>query len=269
MQKTILITGSTDGIGLVTAEKLAELGHRVLLHGRNPAKLKAAEERVSRHSSQNLVSGYVADLSQIDEVDSLASSISAEIDALDVIINNAGVFKTSQPITADGHDVRFVVNTLAPYRLTQRLMPLLTGEARVVNLSSAAQSPVDLDALAGRSRIAEDFTAYAQSKLALTMWTTQMAKTAAPMIVSVNPGSLLGSKMVKDAFGVDGGDLNIGADILVRAALSDEFANASGQYFDNDSGSFAPPHPDAGDMQKCAAVVAAVESTLAEMASPA
>jgi NAD(P)-dependent dehydrogenase (short-subunit alcohol dehydrogenase family) len=108
----------------------------------------------------------------------------------------------------------------------------------VVNLSSAAQSPVDPRALARQGRLS-DGAAYAQSKLALTMWFRSMAlsiKDEGPAIIAVNPRSMLGSKMVKQAYGVVGGDLRIGAEILARAALSDEFAAASGQYFDNDSG---------------------------------
>lgn len=78
----------------------------------------------------------------------------------------------------------------------------------------------------------------------------------------MNPASLLGSKMVKEGFGVAGKDLSIGVDILVRAALSDEFANASGKYFDNDKGRFADPHPDALDDGKCKQVLAAIEIIL-------
>ena len=81
-----------------------------------------------------------------------------------------------------------------------------------------------------------------------------------PAIIAVNPGSMLGSKMVKEGFGVDGGDISIGAEILTRAALSEEFATASGQYFDNDSGKFAAPHRDALDAQKCEAIVGVIET---------
>ena len=165
----------------------------------------------------------------------------------------------------DGADVRFVVNTLAPYLLTQKLGPLMAADGRVVNLSSAAQASVDLEALAGRRRV-DDMEAYAQSKLALTMWTRAMAEKRGgddPMIVAVNPGSLLASKMVKEGFGVPGNDLGIGADILIRAALSDEFADANGKYFDNDSRRFSNPHPDAMDMSKCTAVIQQIEAAIA------
>ncbi len=157
-----------------------------------------------------------------------------------------------------------MVNTLAPYLLTQRLLPLLGPSGRVVNLSSAAQAPVDLQALTGQTPLA-DMPAYAQSKLALTMWSRSQGlahKADGPMIVAVNPGSLLATRMVKEGFGVAGNDIRIGADILERAALSEEFAGAHGQYFDNDSGRFAPPHADALDPAECDAVMRVIETVL-------
>jgi hypothetical protein len=86
-----------------------------------------------------------------------------------------------------------------------------------------------------------------------------------PAIIAVNPRSMLGSKMVKEAYGVSGGDLRIGAEILSRAALSDEFATASGKYFDNDVGQFASPHPDALDPQKTGEIVRVIEAVLAKI----
>ena len=91
--------------------------------------------------------------------------------------------------------------------------------------------------------------AYAQSKLAITIWSAELAKflPSGPIFIAVNPGSLLASKMVHEGFGIAGKDINIGADILVRASLDPEFENASGKYFDNDTGHFAAPHPAASD----------------------
>jgi NAD(P)-dependent dehydrogenase (short-subunit alcohol dehydrogenase family) len=202
------------------------------------------------------------------DVEALAKAVADKHDKLDILINNAGVFKTSDPITQDRLDVRFAVNTIAPYLLTQRLLPLIGASGRIINVSSAAQSPVDPEALVGRGKLS-DMAAYAQSKLAITMWSRNMALSLGddgPVIVAVNPGSMLGSKMVKQAFGVDGGDLRIGAEILIRAALSDEFAAASGKYFDNDSGRFASPHPDALNEQKCENIVRVIKAVLAEIA---
>jgi NAD(P)-dependent dehydrogenase (short-subunit alcohol dehydrogenase family) len=148
--------------------------------------------------------------------------------------------------------------------LTQRFLPLLGSSARVINLSSAAQSTVDPKALAGQVRLSAG-AAYAQSKLALTMWSRSLAlslEDRGPAIVAVNPGSMLGTKMVKQAYGVAGDDVGKGAEILVRAALEDEFAAASGLYFDNDSGNFAAPHPDALDARMSQEVVGAIETVL-------
>jgi NAD(P)-dependent dehydrogenase (short-subunit alcohol dehydrogenase family) len=268
MQKTILVTGSTDGIGWETAKMLVLAGHHVLLHGRNSAKLEKVERALSALPGGGVVESYVADLSHMADVEALAKAVAERHTELDVLINNAGVYGVSDSITQDGIDARFAVNTIAPYLLTQRLLPLLGNSGRVINVSSAAQSPVDPQALAGRVRLSEA-AAYAQSKLALTMWSRDMARTLkddGPAIIAVNPGSMLGSKMVKEAFGVAGGDLRIGAEILNRVALADEFGAASGRYFDNDSGQFASPHPNALDPRKCSEIVRLIEMVLAEIA---
>ena len=266
MQKTILVTGSTDGIGLETARMLVQLGHNVILHGRNPEKLEEVARTLSALSDCGRVESYVADLSRMAAVEELAAAVAEKRANIDVLINNAGVFSTPDPITPDGLDVRFAVNTIAPYLLTKMLLPLLGTSGRVINLSSAAQAPVDSEALVGRNRL-PDGAVYAQSKLALTMWSRSMAfalKDDGPAIIAVNPRSFLGSKMVKQAYGVAGGDLRIGAEILCRASLSDEFAGASGQYFDNDSGQFASPHPDAMNPKKCEEIVRVFEAVLAK-----
>ena len=267
MHKAILVTGSTDGIGLETAKVFYSMGHHVLLHGRGPAKLESAEKALTAIPGGGQLDSYVADLSYMAGVDRLAEAVKEKHSTIDVLINNAGVYKTADTITRDGFDVRFAVNALAPCLLTKRLMPQLHSNSRVINLSSAAQSPVDPHALAGRAHIADDYTAYAQSKLALTMWSIHLASELGnngPVILAVNPGSLLATKMVKEGFGMAGKDIGIGVDILVRLALDDEFENASGLYFDNDAGQFASPHSDALDAQKCEKIVDVMEDALAK-----
>lgn len=261
MSKKILITGSTDGIGLLTAKTLSSSGHTVLLHGRNKIKLDKAQKEVGGESDS-----YIADLSRMEDVHALAASVSKQHSQLDVIINNAGILKAGETQTADGYDVRFMVNTFAPYALTRALLPSLATDARVVNLSSAAQAPVNLDALYGRKRL-EDMEAYAQSKLAITIWSREMAKelTNGPVVVAVNPGSLLASKMVKEGFGVDGNDLQIGADILCDAATGESFSNSSGKYFDNDRGAFSQPHAAALDASHSAEVMQGIEAVVAKL----
>lgn len=265
MKKTILVTGSTDGLGLETARMLVSRGHHVLLHGRNPSKLATAEQELQTLPGEGSVESHLADLSGMAEVKALASAVVEKHERLDVLINNAGVFAVIDPLTQDGLDVRFAVNTIAPYLLTRCLLPLLGKSGRAVNLSSAAQSPVNPAALAGKVGLSDN-AAYAQSKLALTMWSRDLALALGdegPAVIAVNPGSFLGTKMVKQAYGRDGQDVGIGADILYRAALSDEFARASGQYFDNDNGRFASPHPDALDPGKTQEIVRTIEMVLA------
>ena len=255
--KTILITGATDGIGFEAAKTLAADGHRVLLHGRNAEKLAKAEAAIGAAGS------YLADLASLEAATALGAAVAADHPALDVLINNAGVLKPGAR-TADGFDNRFAVNAFAPFLLTHALKAALGPQSRVVNLSSAAQRPVEIAALKGEKTLS-DMDAYAQSKLALTMWSRRAglaAQAGGPLYVAVNPGSLLATKMVKTGFGVDGSDIRIGADILVRAAVHDSFAGAQGAYFDNDERRFADPHHDALDDAKCDAVVAAIKAAV-------
>ncbi|MBN48952.1 MAG: oxidoreductase [Spongiibacteraceae bacterium] len=247
MKKTLLITGSTDGIGLETAKALLKSGHRVLMHGRNREKLHAINEYLTDLGYASQTTFFLADLSELADVYRLASDVIAHVDNIDVLINNAGIFKTPNTVASNGIDVRFMVNTVAPWVLTRELRPVFADDARLINLSSAAQAPVDLPAMRGETRIADDFNAYAQSKLALTMWTMdpsaiELLPTQA--IVAVNPGSMLGSKMVKEGFGTSGKDISIGARILQQLALYPD-AVKSFQYFDNDVGKYSKPHPDA------------------------
>ncbi|MFG0289727.1 MAG: SDR family NAD(P)-dependent oxidoreductase [Rhodopirellula sp. JB044] len=249
MSKTILITGATSGIGLETAKKLLQLGHHVIAHGRSDEKLAGAVTQMKASSGSDRVDAVSADLSNLEQVDAMASAVLERHSRLDVLINNAGVFNATDPISKDGIDVRFAVNVIAPYLLTRRLLSSLGESGRVVNLSSAAQAPVNLNALTDTVQLTDN-SAYAQSKLALTMWTSALAEELGPegpVVVAENPASLLATKMVNEAFGVPGSDVQRGVDILVRASLSDEFNDASGKYFDNDRGRFSDPHADALD----------------------
>lgn len=266
MQKTILITGSTDGIGYETAKRFVKEGHNVIVHGRNAQKVQRVKGSLLAELGDGSLESFVADLSDMNAVKSLAQAIKMRYQKLDVVINNAGVYKVPTVKNSEGLDVRFVVNTIAPYLLTKLLLPILITNSRVVNLSSAAQAPVNINALSSYIALG-DSEAYVQSKLALTMWSTAIApalKEKGIMVVSVNPKSFIGSKMVKEAYGMQGVDVNFGVDILHRASLSSEFENAHGKYFDNDRESFSSPHPDALDGNKNQAVVNVLEESLKE-----
>lgn len=259
--KTILITGSTDGIGKLAAMKLAKDGHHIYLHGRNAEKLQTVIAEIKTASGNDSVDGFIADFSDMAAVRNVADDICAKLSKLDVLINNAGIFKSGVEKTADGFDIRFAVNYFAPYILTEKLLPLLqkSDAPRVVNLSSAAQAPVSLDALAGEASIDVN-ASYAQSKLALTMWNTHLAKTDTDInFIAVNPGSLLNTNMVAEAYGQHWSSADKGGDILHELAVAEAYADASGKYFDNDKGDpkghFANAHADAYDEAKISALI--------------
>ncbi|NLR94405.1 SDR family NAD(P)-dependent oxidoreductase [Flammeovirga agarivorans] len=252
MKKTILITGSTDGIGKLAAIQLAKDGHIVYIHGRNVDKLNVVVEEIKKLSTNEHVNGFIGDLSDTKGVQSLANDILNQLDHLDVLINNAGVFKSTSANNQQGIDLRIAVNYYAPYILTNALLPILKkgNHPRIINLSSAAQAPVSLELLKGKAEQNESST-YAQSKLALTMWSFDLARQEKDItVIPVNPGSLLNTNMVKEAYGKFWSSADKGSQILYDLATSEEHAQHSGEYFDNDAGKYNKAHSDAYQKNK-------------------
>ena len=252
MIKTILITGSTDGIGKLAALQLAKENHEVYIHGRNPSKLAKVIAEVKEHSSNDHIKGFVADFSDLNDVKRMSVEITNKVPKIDVLINNAGVFKSASNTNAEGHDIRVAVNYFAPYLLTNSLIPLLKkgSSSRIINVSSAAQSSITEEVLRGQE-IATLMESYSQSKLAITMWSMHMAKTLKDVtVIPVNPGSLLDTNMVREAFGKSRSSANKGGDILVQLANSEDLVGFSGTYYDNDKGAFGKAHQDAYDEEK-------------------
>ncbi len=175
----------------------------------------------------------------------MATEIQQSLPKLDILINNAGVYKSPVQKNQNGLDIRYVVNYLAPFLLTKELLPLLKkgNTPRIINLSSAAQAPVSIEALKGNIPLNE-MEAYAQSKLALTMWSLYLAQTESLVTtIAVNPGSLLNTNMVQQGWGFHRSSADKGRDILCNLAILEEHKNASGQYFDNDMEAFNTIHP--------------------------
>lgn len=250
--KTILITGSTDGIGKLTAGKLAKEGHKILLHGRNKEKLAQTISEIKALSNKDHISGFISDLSEPASILKMIEDLLDKETHLDVLINNAGVFKSSVATNKDGIDLRLSVNYNAPFLLTNGVLPLLKKSTapRIINLSSAAQTPVSIETLIGNKPISQQ-EAYAQSKLALTMWSFYLAQNFNSLnVIAVNPGSLLNTKMAHEAYGQYWSSANKGAEILYQLAINDAYATSSGKYFDNDSGGFSRAHSDAYQPEK-------------------
>lgn len=264
MRKIILITGSTDGIGKLAAIKLAKEGHTIYMHGRNADKLNKLIDEIKTLSNNQNIDGFVADFSDLNELRKMASKVIEKCTKLDVLINNAGVFKSPISQNAEGLDLRHVVNYLAPYLLTKELIPLLENgiNPRIINLSSAAQSSVSNEGLLGTVQLSTQ-EAYAQSKLALTMWSFHLAKQLEDIaVVAVNPGSLLNTKMVQEAYGRFWSSADKGATILYELSIDENIKNHTGKYFDNDQGNFGQAHADAYEVDKIKELIRLTENII-------
>jgi NAD(P)-dependent dehydrogenase (short-subunit alcohol dehydrogenase family) len=234
--KTILITGSTDGVGRRVAERLGGMGARVLVHGRNRARGEALANALHRSGSQTAF--YQADLSSLAEVRRLAEAVATDHDRLDLLINNAGlgsgVAKTRQT-SVDGHEMLFAVNYLAGFLLTTLLMPLLrTGApSRIVNVASAGQEAIDFDDVM-LTRNYSGGRAYRQSKLAQILFTVDLAERLRGSGVAVNclhPSTFMDTTMVRQGGTTPISTVDDGADAILHLAVSPEMDGRSGLYF--------------------------------------
>jgi len=123
--KTVLVTGGTDGIGRETALQLARMGARVLVHGRDKEKGTQVLHDIKRDTCDAKVSLYIADFSSLADVKRMAEDIKREHTELHVIVNNAGNFYRDRLLSSDGVEMTLAVNHLAPFLLTILLLDLL------------------------------------------------------------------------------------------------------------------------------------------------
>jgi NAD(P)-dependent dehydrogenase (short-subunit alcohol dehydrogenase family) len=232
----ILVTGATDGLGRRVALDLAAAGATVLLHGRSRERLEATLEEIGRETGSERLGTYLADLSSLGEVRALVEQVLAEQDRLDVLINNAGIVARERRESEDGYELTFAVNYLAHFLLTRLLVPLLrdSAPARVVNVASVGQSPVDFDDVM-LERGYGGMNAYRQSKLAQVMFTFELAERLRGSGVTVNalhPATLMDTRMVRNTFGRSMSTVEEGAEATVRLAVSPELEGVTGRYFD-------------------------------------
>jgi NAD(P)-dependent dehydrogenase (short-subunit alcohol dehydrogenase family) len=236
--KTVLVTGSTDGLGRALALELAARGATVLLHGRDPVKGEATLREIRNTTGSDRLAFYLADLSSLSEVRRLAEQVLAEHERLDVLVNNAGIGRGdgSREVSEDGCELRLAVMYLAPFLLTQLLEPLLveSAPARIVNVASAGQAPIDFDDLM-LERDYNGIQAYCQSKLALVMLTLDQAEALRDSGVTANclhPGTFMPTKMVLEAGVRPVDSLEGGVAATRRLVSAPELADVTGTYFD-------------------------------------
>lgn len=235
---TILITGATDGVGRLTAIDLAKQNKDavILVHGRNKDKLRKVVEQIKNAGNNPHIEGYIADLSSMNEVRRLAKDVLSNHPAIHVLINNAGAGFAAPRYGKDNVETRMAVNYLAPFLLTNLLLPALKKAvpSRIVNVASAGQSRIAFDDFMLEKNF-DAVTAYTQSKLALIMFTIDLAAELKEDNITVNslhPGTYLDTNMVHEAGIRPHGTAQSGADAEVFLATSPALRHVTGKYFD-------------------------------------
>jgi NAD(P)-dependent dehydrogenase (short-subunit alcohol dehydrogenase family) len=236
-RKVLFVTGATDGIGRLTATDLAkqQRGSTLLIHGRNKEKLEKSMIEIKKESGNPNIEPWLADFSSLSEVRTMANGILAKHPSINVLINNAGAGFSAPRYGQNGIEMRLTVNYLAPVLLTRLLLPALkkNPDSRVINVASAGQSDIHFDDIMLEKKF-DGVTAYTQSKLALIMFTIDLAEELRADHISVNclhPGTYLDTGMVREAGISPQGSAQSGADAIVYLATSPDLKNVTGKYF--------------------------------------
>jgi len=237
MNKRILITGATDGIGKQTALQLAKANHEIIVHGRNEVRGKLAVNELKTLSNNENIHYLNADLSSFEEIKNMASQVKKKFTHLDILINNAGVFENEKIILPNGLEKTFMVNHMAYFAVTLQLIDLLrnSDEARIVNVSSMAQSgTIDFDNLQSEKYF-DGYNAYAVSKLANVLLTYKLARLLKGTDITANclhPG-VIRTKLLHAGWGSGGASTEVGAKTSVFVATDYSLSGRSGLYFVN------------------------------------
>ena len=233
--KTILVTGSTDGVGRFVAGRLAANGASVIVHGRDQARGEALVERIAKSGGKARF--LRADLASLDDVRTLAETVRRETDGLDVLVNNAGIGTAGgrRELSGDGFELRFAVNYLAGFLLTRLLLPHIEARApsRIINVSSVGQQAIDFSDVMlthGYSGV----RAYCQSKLAQVLFTIDLAEELKGRQITVNclhPATYMDTTMVRLAGARPISTVEEGGAAILQLVELPALAGRSGLYF--------------------------------------
>lgn len=234
-KQTILITGSTDGLGRGIAFDLAAKGYSLILHGRNNTKGLALLQDIEKETGNKALFYYNADFASLAEIKQLAAAILTNHAQLHVLINNAGLgVEPNRRTSRDGYEMIFQVDYLSTYLLSKLLLPLLQASkpARIVHVASAGQAPIDFSNPL-LERHWDGVQAYCQAKLAQIMlgieWGNEQ-KANGVMINSLHPASYMPTKIVTNFYKPQS-TLQEGIDAVVNLAVNPRLADVSGKYF--------------------------------------
>jgi NAD(P)-dependent dehydrogenase (short-subunit alcohol dehydrogenase family) len=246
--RTVLVTGSTDGVGRYVASRLAADGAHVLVHGRDRARGERLVEDIGRRG-RGSAEFHQADFASLAQVRELARAIQAHHRRLDLLVNNAGIGRgppgSGRETSAEGYELRFAVNYLAGFLLTRLLLPLLTASApaRIVNVASAGQHPIDFaDVMLTRDY--DGWRAYMQSKLAQILFTFDLAHELAGSGVTVNalhPATYMATHMVREIGITPASTVEQGGDAILHLATAPDVEGTTGGYFDGMTPARAEP----------------------------
>lgn len=235
-KRKILVTGATDGIGRTTAHKLAELGHSIIVHGRNEDKCIEVLDEINSISGTEMHSYAVADFSSFNEIYKLSEQLHSDHENIDTLLNNAGIYMTDRQLSKDGFEMTFAVNHLSVFLLTHLLFDLVrkSDYGRIVTVASLAnvRGKIDLNDL--QSENYDGYKAYSQSKLANIMFAFDLAEKIKNFNITSNtlhPG-VITTKLLKTGFNISGRSTEEGSETSVYLSVSDEVENVTGQYFD-------------------------------------
>jgi NAD(P)-dependent dehydrogenase (short-subunit alcohol dehydrogenase family) len=236
--KTVLITGSTDGVGRYVAAQLAADGAKVLIHGRDASRARMLVDEIKRGGCE-APTFYRADLSSLAGARQLANAVMAEHQRLDVLVSNAGIGSQTSGAgrgeSADGYELRFAVNYLSGFLLAYLLLPLLKAAApsRIVNVASLGQHPIDFDDVMIKKNYSGS-RAYAQSKLSQIMFTTDLAselKGTGVTVNSLHPATYMNTTMVRQGGITPISTVEQGGEAILHLVRGDDVANKSGLFF--------------------------------------
>jgi len=242
--KICLVTGASSGIGLATSWQLAKLGATVVMIARDDERGQAGLAKVIEKSGNTNTQLLMADFASLAQVRSLALKVKAQFPALHILINNAAIIPPKRQTSEDGYEMQFQVNHLAPFLLTNLLLPLMktSQPARIINVSSMVHSwgTIDFDDLQSK-RNYDPTGVYSMTKLANILFTTQLhrdLKNTSITVNSLHPG-VINTRLNNIYMGSSGPgnadevELERGAATTVHLAASEDVTTTSGKYFAN------------------------------------